>query len=341
MMRGASLLKIVAMAALTLIPAQAWAQSGEAWDSLYQAAKKEGKVIVWSSRDVAVNQAVAKLFTKRFPGIELEIFKILPGPAIERLVTERKAGRPGSDIIDPNISFMPLLLDRDLAETFDYQKYGIAPSDILFDSRAVVIGHYDQPLSYNTTLVKPGELKSWDDLLDPKWSGKLLVESFAYSFGMLASTWGEDRMTSFVTKLLANKPIIVTGPTNASEALAGGQGAIAIGTYASRTEVNREAGAPVAWARFGPIPAQQVVNVVIKGAPNPNAARLWSAWWTTAEAQKEFYAVQRYGKIAGPNLSPRGEEVQKLGLEVVLEPLDIKSGLRWLDMASRQISGRK
>ena len=40
------------------------------------------------------------------------------------------------------------------------------------------------------------------------------------------------------------------------------------------------------------------------------------------------------------NLSPRGEEVQKLGLEVVLEPLDIKSGLRWLDMASRQISGR-
>ncbi len=321
--------------------APASAQTGEPWDLLYAAAKKEGKLSVWSSRDVPVNQQVAKLFTQRFPGIELEIFKILPSPAIERLVTERKAGRPGGDIIDPNISFMPLLLDRDLAEPVDYAKFGVPADEILFDNRAVVIGHYDQPLSYNTNYVKPGDIRSWDDLLDPKWSGKLIVESFAYSFGMLASTWGEERMTSFIRKLLANKPIVITGPTNASEALAGGQGAIAVGAYASRTEVNREAGAPVAWARLGPIPAQRVVNVVIRGGPNPNAAKLWSAWWTTPEAQKAFYEAQRYGKIAGPVLSPRGEEVKKLGLEVVLESLDIKNGIRWLDMASRLVTGRQ
>ena len=316
------------------------AHTGEAWDQLYAAAKKEGKLVVWSSRDVPVNQAVAKLFTKRFPGIELEIFKILPSPAIERLVVERKAGRPGGDIIDPNISFMPLLLDRDLAETVDYARFGVPADDILFDNRAVVIGHYDLPLTYNTSLAQPGDIKSWDDVLDPRWSGKVLVESFAYSFGILASTWGEDKMTSFIERLLANRPIVSNSPTNTAEALAGGQGAIAVGAYASRTEINRENGAPVAWARVGPIPAQRVVNIVIKGGPNPNAAKLWSVWWTTPEAQKEFYAVQRYGKIAGPVLSPRGEEVRKLGLEVVLESLDVKRGLAMLDKASRMISGR-
>ena len=337
-------LRCIAMACLVAFTgsgaAPAKAQTGEAWDTLYAAAKKEGKLSVWSSRDVPVNQAVAKLFTKRFPGIELEIFKILPAAAIERLVSERRGGRPGGDIIDPNISFMPLLLDRDFADQVDYARYGVAADEILFDSRAAVIGHYDQPLSYNTTLVKPGDFKSWDDLLDPRWSGKLIVEGFAYSFGMLASKWGEEKMTAYVQKLLANKPIIATSPTNAAEALAGGQGAIAIGTYASRTEINREAGAPVAWARLGAIPAQRVVNVVIKGGPNPNAARLWSAWWTTPEAQKEFYAVQRYGKIVGPSLSPRGEEVQKLGLEVVLESLDVANGIRLLEKASRMITGR-
>lgn len=316
------------------------AQTGPAWDELYAAAKKEGKLVVWSSRDVPVNQAVAKLFTKRFPGIELEIFKILPSPAIERLVTERKAGRPGGDIIDPNISFMPLLLERDLAEPVDYAKYGVRDDEILFDNKAVVIGHYDLPLSYNTNLVQQGAIKSWDDLLDPKWSGKVLVESFAYSFALLASVRGEEWMTTYIQKLLANKPLIIQSPTNTAEALAGGQGAIALGTYASRTEVNREAGAPVAWARVGPIPAQRVVNVVIKGGPNPNAAKLWSVWWTTPEAQKEFYAAQRYGKISGPVLSPRGEEVRKLGLEVVLESLDIANGIRLLDKASRMVSGR-
>lgn len=333
---------IAAVVGAFLLSCAARAQTGELWDSLYAAAKKEGKLVVWSSRDVPVNQAVAKLFTKRFPGIELEIFKILPSPAMERLVTERKAGRPGGDIIDPNISFMPLLLDRDLAEVVDYAAFGVPRDEVLFDGRAAVIGHYDLPLGYNTELVKPGELKSWDDLLDPKWRGKIIVESFAYSFGMLAQPqhWGEAKTIAFIEKLLANKPIIITGPTNASEALAGGQGAISVGTYASRNQINRENGAPVDWARVGPIPAQRVVNVAIKGSPHPNAAKLWAAWWTTPEAQKEFYAVQRYGKIIGPVLSPRGEEVQKLGLEVVLEPLDVANGIKLLDRASRMITGR-
>jgi ABC-type Fe3+ transport system substrate-binding protein len=258
------------------------------------------------------------------------------------LVNERRAGLPGADIIDPNISYMPLLLDRDLAQPYDWAGvFGVSANDILFDKRAVVVGHYDQPLAYNTNLAKAEDIKSWDVLIDPKWSGKIIVESLAYSFGMLASTWGEDRTFSFIEKLLANKPIIAATPTNTAEALAGGQGAIAVGAYASRVQTYKEQGAPIDWARIGPIPAQQVVNVAIKGAPHPNAAKLWTAYWTTPEAQKAFYEVQRYGKIVGDTLSPRGQEVQKLGLEVVLESTDVANGIRWLDRASRKITGKK
>lgn len=320
----------------------ATARAQETVDSIYAAAKQEGRLTVWSSRDVPVNEYVGKLFRARYPGIEVELFKFLPSPAIERLVNERRAGLPGADIIDPNISFMPLLLDRDLALAYDWRGvFGVAANDVLFDGRAVVIGHYDQPLAYNTTLAKASDITSWDALIDPKWSGKVIVESFAYSFGMLASHWGEERTFSFIEKLLANKPVIASSPTNTAEALAGGQGAIAVGAYASRIQTYREQGAPVDWARIGPIPAQQVVNVAIKGGPHPNAAKLWTAFWTTPEAQKAFYEAQRYGKIAGDTLSPRGEEVRRLGLEVVLESTDVANGIKWLDRASRMISGRK
>ena len=329
-------------AALIPIGFGAAAKAQESIASIYEAAKKEGKLVVWSSRDVPVNEYVGKLFKARYPGIEVELFKFLPSPAIERLVNERKAGLPGADIIDPNISFLPLLLDRDLAQAYDWQGvFGVAAEDVLFDNRAVVIGHYDQPLAYNTTLAKPDDIKSWDVLTEPKWAGKIIVESFAYSFGMLPTWWCEERTFSFLEKVLANKPIVTNSPTNTAEALAGGQGAIAVGAYASRIQTYKEQGAPVDWARIGPIPAQQVVNVAIKGGPHPNAAKLWTAFWTTPEAQKAFYEVQRYGKIAGATLSPRGEEVQRLGLKVVLESTDVAQGLRWLDRASRMITGRK
>jgi iron(III) transport system substrate-binding protein len=334
--------RLAALAALALAGLAAPARAQETVASIYEAAKKEGRLVVWSSRDVAVNEFVGKLFKARYPGVELELVKFLPAPAIERLVNERKAGLPGADIVDPNISFMPLLLDRDLALSYDWSGvFGVDAGDVLFDGRAVVIGHYDQPLSFNTNFAKPEDIKSWDVLFDPKWSGRVLVESFAYSFGMLASSWGEERTFAFLDKVLANHPIVTNSPTNTAEALAGGQGAIAVGAYASRIQTYKEQGAPVDWARIGPIPAQRVVNVAIKGGPHPNAAKLWTAFWTTPEAQKAFYEVQRYGKIAGPTLSPRGEEVKKLGLEVVLESTDVANGIKWLDRASRTITGRK
>ncbi len=335
-------LRSFALAALAVCAVGAGARAQETAASIYEAAKKEGKLVVWSSRDVAVNEYVGKLFKARYPGIELELTKFLPAPAIERLASERKAGLPGADIVDPNISFMPLLLDRDLALAYDWRGvFGVDADDVLFDGRAVVVGHYDQPLSYNSALVKPDEIKSWDVLFDPKWSGRVLVESFAYSFGMLASYWGEERTFSFLDKVLANHPVVTNSPTNTAEALAGGQGAIAVGAYASRIQIYKEQGAPVDWARVGPIPAQRVVNVAIKGGPHPNAAKLWTAFWTTPEAQKAFYDVQRYGKIVGPTLSPRGEEVNRLGLQVVLESTDVANGIKWLDRASRTVTGRK
>jgi ABC-type Fe3+ transport system substrate-binding protein len=120
--------------------------------------------------------------------------------------------------------------------------------------------------------------------------------------------------------------------------LAGGQGSIAIGAYAARLTLFKEAGAPVDWVRVGPIPAQQVAIAPIKGSPHPNAAKLLAAYWTTTEAQQIFYEDQRFGMV-GYYQSPRGEELHKRGIEVVLETTDIDKDKRLLEMAGRAIGG--
>jgi iron(III) transport system substrate-binding protein len=328
--------------AAAVLLAATTARGNDTAQSVYDAAKREGKVVLWTALDVDLHKQVAAKFNERYPGIAVEAFKIFPGPAIERLITETKSGRFNVDIIDPNIGFLPTLFERGLVEPYPYDEVlGVDPGRLLFDRRGIVIGQYDIPVTYNTALIAPGAITSIEDLLDPKYRGKLLLEAHAYGLAILGSKWGEERMLELIRKLLANRPIIINSPTATAEALAGGQAAIAFGAYAARVSLFKDQGAPVDWARVGPIPAQQVVSVPIKGGPHPNAARLYAAFWATPEAQRIFYSEQRHGTITGGDAHPRGREIQQRGLEVVLEPTDIDRGRRLLEAAGKSLGGLK
>lgn len=331
----------IAMVAIGMLATNT-ARAEDTSQSIYEAAKKEGKVVLWTALDVSLHKRVAAKFNEKYPGIAVEAFKIFPGPAIERLITENKSGQTNVDIIDPNVAFLPNLFERGLVESYPYDKvFSISPRRLLFDKRGIVIGQYDIPISYNINQVTRGSIKSFDDLLDPKYRGKLLIESHAYGLGILGVRWGEDVLLDFIRKLLANRPTIINSPTATAEALAGGQGAIAFGAYAARVSLFKDQGAPIDWARVGPIPAQQVVSVPIKGGPHPNAAKLYAAFWATPEAQHIFYEEQRHGMVTGDEAQARGKEIQQRGLEVVLESTDIEKGRRMLEIAAKALGGIK
>ena len=83
------------------------------------------------------------------------------------------------------------------------------------------------------------------------------------------------------------------------------------------------------------------VQMALKGAPHPNAARLWT-WWTTTKAhQEELYKHHRFGRLTGPNLSPLGQAMKDAGLQVVIESQDTALMQRLLVKAGAMISGQK
>ncbi len=330
---------LAGLAALAAAPARA---DDETLQSVYEGAKKEGKVVFWSSNDVIANQNSAKRLALRFPGVEVEAYKIEPGPAIERIIGESEAGRLSCDVVDAPISYTQLLFDRGLAISYPWEKvFGIDKDSVLFDGRAVYTYNLDVPIAYNTTLAKESDFKSWEDLLDPKWSGKVLLEGRGIVFPLLALAWGEDKTFTYLAKLLANKPIIIKGGTPTIEALAGGQGAVAVGTYGGRVLQYRMDGAPVEWARVGPIPAMIYVQMALKGAPHPNASKLWNWWTTTPEHQEELYKHHYFGRLTGPNISPLGKMMKDANLQVVVETTDSKEMQRLLVKAGGMISGNK
>jgi hypothetical protein len=100
-------------------------------------------------------------------------------------------------------------------------------------------------------------------------------------------------------------------------------------------------GAPVDWARVGPIPAMIYVQMVVKGAPHPIAALLWAYWTSTQDHLEELFKQHYFGRLRGPNISPLGKEMQAAGAEIVFETPDANEMQRLLAKAGAMIGGLK
>ncbi len=338
-------MKVSAPVAFAVVLALCPVASARAEDtpaSLYEQAKKEGRLSIWSSLDVDIHQAQLKAFSKTFPGLTVEAFKIQPGPAIERAIAESRAGRLTVDIMDTNSGYLQTVFDRDLARPYPWrQVFGIDKSQTLYDDRALMIAQYDLPIAYNTDQVKPNEIKSWEDLAEPRWKGKFLLEARGFGLAILAQQWGVDKTVSYIKRLLANQPIIAKGASPTMDGLASGQASAAIGALGAKIDGLRKQGAPVEWARVGPVPAQLVTIFPVNGAPHPAAAKLWAWWWTTPEAQTIFYDEQGYGMMLGANANPRGRELAQRGIPVVIETTAVEEGRRNLEAVAQAIDGLK
>jgi len=336
--RRALILAPCALAAtLALAP---WAHA-ESIDQVYEAAKQEGKVVFWSALDGPVVRDMAAAFNKEYPGIEVEHFEIQPGPALQRIVSEAQAGQVTVDAYDTPLSYLPLLTERGLMDTSTDWKgtFGVSDTEILADGGVLHFYDLDVPIAINTSVIEPDSVKGWDDLTKPEMKGKVIVESRGIAFVMLSEAWGEERTHEYLAKLLDNDPIIIRGGTPVGEALAGGQAGAAVGTYSGRVQLYKEMGAPVDWVPVDPIPTMLYVAGVPKGAPHPNAGKLWVYWLSTSEAaQHELYEGHRFGRLTGDNISPAGERVKEAGASVVYESEDLAKSRRLLESFSGQIA---
>lgn len=329
----------IAVGAASLMLAGLTGAAAQSHDELYAAAKKEGKVVYWSANDSEAVRGMAVDFQKSYPGIEIEHFEVQPGPAVQRLIAEAQAGQVNVDILDSPLSYLTPALERDLIEAYDWPSIGVKPEMTFYDNRCVDYYQLDVSIAYNTNMVKDGEIKSWDELLDPKWKGKVVLEARGIGLAILSDKWGDEKVDQFIDALKANDALIIKGGTPTAEALAGGQAAIAIGTYAGKMERYKKMGAPVNWATVGPVPAMNYVLCIPKKAHHANAAQLFTWWLSTKEGQDSLWKNQLFGRITGGNLSPVGEAMKAAGTEVILESKDPEINQARLKRVATRIGG--
>ncbi len=278
--------------------AQGWQQE---WDRVQQAARKEGSVVIPSNIGPTVRQALSQAMKDKY-GVEIEFVTGRPAEFGPKILAERRAGlylqdlmiggagtgldtlKPAGvlDPLDPVI-FLPEALD-------DNAWYAGKPPWIDKDHYILsFIAGPQAPVFINTGLVKKDEIKSYRDLLDPKWKGKLLLgdPTVGGSGNGFFSALAEGIMSlDFLRQLAKQEPLISKDERLMGEWVAHGKYPVAMAISADNTTEFIAAGAPV--DAITPVEgtytsASTGSVLMLKNPPHPNAAKLVANWLLTKE----------------------------------------------------------
>ena len=273
---------------------------------LFEGAKKEGTVVWYTTDGPQPTQQVLRAFAKKYPGVKPEFIRGKSREIADRITSEARANRHLFDLAKTSTETYDMYPSNIFASYKSPAKSEI-PAAMQGDKWASVFT-FVRVMGYNTKLVKSEDLpKSWDDLLDPKWKGKILFdESSLPEVGVLYARWGKDRTAAYVEKLGASGNLqIRTGRTTLSQMLSAGEAPIAVTVYPYDIENLRTKGAPVDWALLDQNPGLMQPTSISRRAAHPHAAALLYDYLLSKEGQEVYSAMGR--TPANPNATVKNE----------------------------------
>ncbi|HVY57941.1 MAG TPA: extracellular solute-binding protein [Xanthobacteraceae bacterium] len=260
---------------------------------MIEAARKEGKVIWYTSVDLPLAEKVAKSFEEKYQGISVRVERTGAERVFQRIGQEYGSGIHAVDVVNSSDAAHFIIWKRDgiLAPYVPEDVAKFYPPehkdpDGMFASFRVWLS----VIGYNTSLVKAADApKSFADLLDPKWKGKIVKAHPGYSGTIMTATYqmSRDLGWGFFEKLAKQNIMQVQSSADPPKKLALGERAV----MADGNEYNmfqlKESGRPVEIV-YPTEGAPLIVgpNGLLKNAPNPNAARLFQSFCFTPEAQQ-------------------------------------------------------
>jgi iron(III) transport system substrate-binding protein len=285
-----------ALAASTVFasPLRAAAPAAEAvTPALIEAARKEGKVVWYTSVDLPIAEKIAKSFEAKYSGVAVRV---------ERAGAERVFQRIGQEYAS-NIHAVDVTNSSDAAHVIVWKRDGWLAAHVPEDvAKFYPAEHKDADgmfasfrvwvsiIAYNSKLVKPEDVpKSFADLLDPKWAGKIVKAHPGYSGTIMTATYqmSRDLGWDYFEKLAKQRIMQVQSSADPPKKLALGERAVMVDGNEYNIFQLKESGQPVepVYATEGS-PLIIGPNAVFKAAPNPNAARLLNSYMFSVEAQQ-------------------------------------------------------
>jgi iron(III) transport system substrate-binding protein len=261
--------------------------------ALIEAARKEGKISYYSALELNIAERVGKAFEAKYPGISVRVERSGAERIYQRIAQEQGSGINAVDVAnstDPAHyldwkakDWLAPYLPDDVAKHFPADQFD---PDGLY---ATACG-WIEAIGYNTNLVRPEDApKSYADLLDPKWQGKIVKAHPGYSGAIMTATFvlARELGWSYFERLAQQKVLQVQSAADPPKKLLLGERAVMADGNDYNLSLLKDEGKPVeaVYAAEGS-PLIIVPSGVFRSAPNPNAARLFQSFFFSAEFQQ-------------------------------------------------------
>ncbi|MGH7772220.1 MAG: ABC transporter substrate-binding protein [Candidatus Binatia bacterium] len=261
-----------------------------------EGAKKEGELVFYSGIPVPDAKAILSAFEKKYPFIKTTHYRATGPALVSRIQTEQRAGRHAWDVMN-STGFEPYaLLEQGYFARYDSLERKYFPEGHK-DAEGFWTTMYTTPsiVSYNTRLVSAKELpKDYLDLLDPRWKGKLGLDSSEIEwYANLKKLWGDEKARRFLDGLRRQDIRLVQGRALLTELLGGGEVALLVNNYLQNVIEAKRKGSSVELLVLDPVIAGAGLVGINKLAPHPNTARLFVDFVLSKEGQELIVKTDR------------------------------------------------
>jgi iron(III) transport system substrate-binding protein len=271
------------------------AYAADADPALVAAAQTEGQVVWYST--LIVNQILRPLtqaFEQKYPGIRVQYSRSTNSDTALKIINESRARRLQADIFDGTNSIYPLL-DAKLVAAYLPKAAATYPAESKdSDGYWTAMNLFFLTAGYNTSQVKPADVpRSYEDLLDPKWKGKIAWTNDPTPQGPpgfihnILTIMGQEKGMAYLRTFAAQEPVFIPASQRVVlDKVISGEYPLAVMTFNHHAAISAAQGAPVAWIRMEPLSESINLIGILKDAPHPNAARLLEEFILSDDGQK-------------------------------------------------------
>ncbi len=301
-----------------LISVAAYAQDAK----LIEAAKKEGgKVVAYGSLENTAIDPITEAFEKK-TGIKVEYFRASATKAMERALTELRAGKAIFDVMVNNSGTIEIMRKENIFAKYISPSAAGFPKDEIDPQLGPAYRHTPIGIIYNKSAISAADApKSLEDLLNPKYRGKVVMPDptqHTTTMQWLASLYkimGKEKADKFIRDLGATKPILAESFAPSAERVSTGETPIAI-SLVRYVVTFAETGAPVDYVRLGKMLSTGQYLALSNKAPRPNAGKAFIDYFLTAEGMKLLAKSGEFVTMKGiPQLLPGADKIQPVEMD--------------------------
>jgi ABC-type Fe3+ transport system substrate-binding protein len=302
-------------------------QGPDRMQRILEGARREGYLSVYTSFPPEDIAAVNAAFEQKY-GVKVRAWRAASEKVLQRTMAEAQAGRFDVDIVECNSVPLETLHREGLLQRVRSASHvDLLPAAVPKHGEWVASRLSLFVQAYNTQLVRKDELpRSYADLLDPRWKGRLGIEAADEDwFAEVVRALGEEKGLKLFRDLASGNGLSVRrGHSVLAQLVASGEVPFALTVYNFTAEQLKQKGAPLDWLVLSPAVAHANGVAVPKRAPRPHAALLYYEFMIGEEAQRLLSS-----RDSIPTSTKVGSSLDRSSFKVVDPGLIIDQGSRW------------